>query len=286
MTSAQVSPDNDELLDLVIDSQERIVAVGWTIHVDFRKSAAVRFLPNGSLDPSFGWGGIRILDGVALRDFRPTRVVLRPDGGLLLSGEALGFLPNPSYELAVISLNQDGSLDESFAGKGWQELDVAPDLEERSTYLLRDAMAIHPSGKIVLLNWKCTCMSMLEAPQWSDTDGDGLSDGVDPDDDNDGVLDVDDAFPFDPTESVDTDDDGIGDNADTDDDGDGMPDTFEIENGFDPLDGSDANGDADGDGFTNLEEFRAGTDPQDAADFPTEKKVPVAIFILLGEEEE
>jgi len=269
VTSAQVSPDNDELLDLVIDSQKRIVAVGWTIHAGFRKSAAVRFLPNGSLDPSFGWGGIRILDGVALRNFRLTRVLLRPDGGLLLSGEALGFLPNPSYELAVISLNQDGSLDESFAGKGWQELDVAPDPEERSTYLLRDAMVIHPSGKIVLLNWKCSCMSMLEAPQWNDTDGDGLPDGIDPDDDNDGVLDVDDAFPTDPTESVDTDNDGIGDNADTDDDGDGMPDTFEIENGFDPLDGSDANGDADADGFTNLEEFEARSDPLDPESIPT-----------------
>ena len=46
----------------------------------------------------------------------------------------------------------------------------------------------------------------------------------DPDDDNDGVLDVNDALPFNPGESVDTDGDGIGNNADTDDDGDGIPD--------------------------------------------------------------
>ena len=36
---------------------------------------------------------------------------------------------------------------------------------------------------------------------------------------DDSVLDADDAFPLDSTESVDTDDDGTGDNADTDDDG-------------------------------------------------------------------
>ena len=36
---------------------------------------------------------------------------------------------------------------------------------------------------------------------------------ADTDDDNDGVLDEDDAFPLDATESVDTDSDGIGDNA-------------------------------------------------------------------------
>jgi hypothetical protein len=54
-----------------------------------------------------------------------------------------------------------------------------------------------------------------------DTDGDGLADTVDPDDDNDGVRDGDDTFPLDGSESVDTDGDGIGNNADTDDDGDG-----------------------------------------------------------------
>ena len=44
------------------------------------------------------------------------------------------------------------------------------------------------------------------------------------DDDNDGVLNVNDAFPQDPDESVDTDGDGIGNNADTDDDNDGVSD--------------------------------------------------------------
>ncbi len=49
-----------------------------------------------------------------------------------------------------------------------------------------------------------------------DTDGDGLSDELDPDDDNDGMPDHVDAFPRDPREWVDTDGDGIGDNSDDD----------------------------------------------------------------------
>jgi len=102
--------------------------------------------------------------------------------------------------------------------------------------------------------------------------------------DNDGVPDIDDVFPTDPTESVDTDGDGTGNNADSDDDGDGMSDDFEAANDLDQLDPTDANTDADGDGFTNLQEFKAGTDPQDADDFPLPKKVPVAIFILLDED--
>jgi hypothetical protein len=62
---------------------------------------------------------------------------------------------------------------------------------------------------------------------------------------------------------IDTDGDGIDDELDEDDDNDGMPDAFETANGLNPLDAADASQDADGDGFTNLEEFQAGTDPQD-----------------------
>ncbi|HSC75195.1 MAG TPA: thrombospondin type 3 repeat-containing protein [Pseudomonadales bacterium] len=47
------------------------------------------------------------------------------------------------------------------------------------------------------------------------TDGDAQGNACDTDDDNDGVADVSDAFPFDATESADTDGDGIGNNADT-----------------------------------------------------------------------
>ena len=57
-----------------------------------------------------------------------------------------------------------------------------------------------------------------------DNDSDGISDVLDPDDDNDEVRDSADAFPLDSTETLDTDSDGTGNNADTDDDGDGVAD--------------------------------------------------------------
>ena len=92
-----------------------------------------------------------------------------------------------------------------------------------------------------------------------DFDGDGIPDITDPDDDNDGVKDGNDAFPFDDTESVDTDGDGIGNNADTDDDGDGVldgNDAFQL----DPKEsvdtdtdgiGNNADTDDDGDGVAD-----------------------------------
>lgn len=68
----------------------------------------------------------------------------------------------------------------------------------------------------------------------SDLDGDGIPNDLDEDDDNDGVIDVEDAFPLDPDESEDTDGDGVGNNSDDDDDNDGLMDTKEGEIGTDP----------------------------------------------------
>ena len=76
----------------------------------------------------------------------------------------------------------------------------------------------------------------------------------DQDDDNDGVMDVDDAFPLIPTESVDSDGDGIGDNTDVDDDGDGWSDYDEAQCNSDPLVRTDTPADDDSDGTCNLME--------------------------------
>ncbi len=60
-----------------------------------------------------------------------------------------------------------------------------------------------------------------------DTDKDGIGNNADPDIDGDGVENSVDAFPLDASESIDSDGDGIGDNADPDDNNNGTPDVDE-----------------------------------------------------------
>ncbi|WP_111976825.1 hypothetical protein [Algibacillus agarilyticus] len=78
--------------------------------------------------------------------------------------------------------------------------------------------------------------------------------------DNDGVIDVEDAFPNDASETLDTDKDGIGNNADTDDDGDGYADSDEVASNSDPLSAASKPTDTDNDFISDA------TDPDDDND--------------------
>ena len=93
----------------------------------------------------------------------------------------------------------------------------------------------------------------------TDFDMDGICDTMDSDDDNDGVLDINDAFPYDASESMDADNDGLGDNADMDDDGDGTNDT--LDNCPDVANPDQADLDGDGVGSAcDSDETTGGTD--------------------------
>ncbi|WP_205881588.1 thrombospondin type 3 repeat-containing protein [Pseudomonas argentinensis] len=110
-----------------------------------------------------------------------------------------------------------------------------------------------------------------------DMDRDGIPDTLDNDRDGDGVLNVDDAFPDDPSEWRDLDGDGIGDNKDTDRDGDGISNDYEIQLGTNPDDKNSVPADLDKDGIPDaLDDDRDGDgvpNAQDALpDDPTEWK--------------
>ncbi len=120
-------------------------------------------------------------------------------------------------------------------------------------------------------------------PDQTDTDGDGMGDVCDPDDDNDGQSDADEtACGSDPLDdaslSPDNDSDNVPDCIDADDDNDGQSDADETACGSDPLDDTslspdnDSDGvldcldaDDDNDGQSDADEIACGSDPLDNA---------------------
>jgi uncharacterized delta-60 repeat protein len=74
--------------------------------------AVVRLLSNGSLDPTFGDGGItRITIG---SDADATAIAIQPDGKIVVGGTSL----DGQFSFAAARLNPDGTLDRSFGAGG------------------------------------------------------------------------------------------------------------------------------------------------------------------------
>jgi hypothetical protein len=118
-----------------------------------------------------------------------------------------------------------------------------------------------------------------------DTDGDGIIDELDNDDDNDGVEDTQDPFPNNPFEVADSDGDGVGDNSDLfpfdalesrDTDNDGYGDNQDVFP-LDETEWSDTDGDGEGD---NADPFPF--DPTNEVDLNTIESREISMTISFG----
>ena len=155
---------------------------------------------------------------------------------------------DPENQSLTYSWTQSSGRAVTLANPGSAHPAFTAPLVNQNTTLAFELTVRDPLG----LSSSDTCLVMIE-PQSvvnDDRDGDGHPDDAD-------------AFPDDPSEWLDTDGDGIGNNADTDDDNDQMPDAWETQHGLNPL-VDEAAQDLDGDGISNLDEYNQGTDPAKA----------------------
>jgi hypothetical protein len=128
-----------------------------------------------------------------------------------------------------------------YSGLDSSTLTINPALLSLNGYQYR-VILTNSCGAYTVTSTQATLTIVLE-----DCDNDGTPNNSDPDDDNDGVLDIDDMFPCDPNQSADNDLDGIGDGDDIDDDNDGILDIYE--------DTAAGDNDIDNDGIVNSKDL-------------------------------
>jgi uncharacterized delta-60 repeat protein len=129
-----------EIVSTAIDSRGRIVAGGFSGDIHSRGYFTLaRYLPDGSLDRSFGTGGIAVtgLEGTAFS------VAIDRVGRIVAAGSARG-APAGS-DLAVARYHSDGSPDTSFGTGGVVTTDFGGDEWARS-------VAIDSRGRIVAMD--------------------------------------------------------------------------------------------------------------------------------------
>jgi uncharacterized delta-60 repeat protein len=137
---------NDDALAVLIQPDGKIVAAGSAKNpVSYYDFALARYLPNGTLDSSFGQGG-RVRTDFGVQNLDEARAaVLQPDGKIVAAGFASLAFGDTRY--AAARYNADGTIDKTFGSKGRTRLHFGSCCEQAHSVLLQS------DGKVVLVGF-------------------------------------------------------------------------------------------------------------------------------------
>ncbi|MFC8240337.1 calcium-binding protein [Streptomyces chartreusis] len=124
--------------DVAVQSDGKIVSVGWEQSTTAADFALTRHNPDGTVDTSFGGG-----DGEVLTDFEgddvAEGVAIQPDGKIVM----VGYAGESFFDFAVARYNPDGSPDITFSGDGKVTTDLGG-------YNWGQTVAVQSTGRIVV----------------------------------------------------------------------------------------------------------------------------------------
>jgi uncharacterized delta-60 repeat protein len=103
----------------------------------------VRYLPNGSVDTTFGTGGLASLPPTGIGPFR-SALAVQPDGKYLWAGEATS-ANGSGGAFAVVRFDANGTVDRTFGSAG-----IAATAFPNSNVQGADTVLVQPDGKILL----------------------------------------------------------------------------------------------------------------------------------------
>ncbi|OAI56761.1 hypothetical protein AYO49_00600 [Verrucomicrobiaceae bacterium SCGC AG-212-N21] len=125
---------------IVVQPDGKIVAAGRASDGTKTNFAIVRYLPSGTLDQSFGSGGV-VTVAIGVGDSSANSVALQRDGKIV----AGGYATNASeWKFALVRLNSNGVLDTSFGGGGTIMTKISTTEQD-----VCEGVAIQSDGKIV-----------------------------------------------------------------------------------------------------------------------------------------
>lgn len=128
---------------IALQSDLKMVAVGFTESSTNSNIAVLRYLPDGSLDAEFGNQGV-VLQQIYSRKNVGQAVAIQPDGKILVAGYFLSDqLQSYREDLFLLRLNPNGALDSTFSEDGILTRDFTQN--ERAM-----AVQVNPSGNIFL----------------------------------------------------------------------------------------------------------------------------------------
>jgi len=135
-----VGSGNNSIYDIALQGDGKIVVVGSAFNGSNDDIVVARYNVSGSIDSSFDFTGVKIIDMNFGHDFARA-VKIQTDGKIVIAGEAYNGTDN---DFVVIRLNSNGSFDNSFDTDGIVTTDFNTNFDNAFD------LALQTDGKIVV----------------------------------------------------------------------------------------------------------------------------------------
>lgn len=138
IVTTAIGESSSQAYGVAVEPDGNIVAVGQSLEDSRLNMTLVRYKDDGSLDGSFGQGGI-VTTPVGSSEATASSVAIQSDGRIVVAGSA-------SDGFALVRYQSDGSLDSSFGAGG---VDHFPTVPGFPGFTNASGVAIESNGKIV-----------------------------------------------------------------------------------------------------------------------------------------